>query len=557
MKKFLSLILFQLKDKIDTSWVKQKKTLIQKIVFGVLKFVGVTGVVFGLLYLLTSIMIITKSDMMNLYIVFFSVMMVLSLISTTAGLMKSLYFADDNKVLVTLPVNSSQLFFSKLIVYYIFELKRAMDILFPVSLGAFIAMFVLKQISFISIIWSIIPMIFIIAFLILLGSLLSIPALYLFKFFKKYQLIELILFILLAVFIIFAVVRLIKLIPEDIDVQQQWPKFQKDLREIMNQFNIYVYPLTHSVRSMMGELNNVDLTYSLTGLSFLKFAIIFGADAILGGIVFLVIKPFYFVMMTKTSEFDKNSVGTGKKNILHQKYLTFVNKEFKLSFRDIEISGSYISIYIAVPILLLFIDSVFSAISTRLEGDQMAYAFNILLIVLPYLASNSVIATLYSKEGRAAYIKKTKPINPLFPLISKLVFNLIFSIPSIVACSFVFADFAKLSPWLVALLSLSILLIQYAHILYSATLDIMNPQNEGYATNGDDFVNPNEKTATAVGFICSFILALICFFFFKESYRLYSNYNLAIAKILVIAALAFGSSLLLFVLKIKAFYYER
>ena len=38
MKQLLQLTLFQLKDKIDMSWMKSKKTLIQSIVFGVLKF---------------------------------------------------------------------------------------------------------------------------------------------------------------------------------------------------------------------------------------------------------------------------------------------------------------------------------------------------------------------------------------------------------------------------------------------------------------------------------------------------------------------------------------
>ena len=85
----------------------------------------------------------------------------------------------------------------------------------------------------------------------------------------------------------------------------------------------------------------------------------------------------------------------------------------------------------------------------------------------------------------------------------------------------------------------------------------MNPQNEGYATNGDDFVNPNERTSTIIGFIASIIIALISFGLFKESYMNYSSYWLAAVKILLIAIAVFGSCLLLFVLKIKAYYYEK
>ena len=55
MKQLLQLTLFQLKDKIDMSWMKSKKTLIQSIVFGILKFAIVAVVTFAILYALTSV----------------------------------------------------------------------------------------------------------------------------------------------------------------------------------------------------------------------------------------------------------------------------------------------------------------------------------------------------------------------------------------------------------------------------------------------------------------------------------------------------------------------
>ena len=85
-----------------------------------------------------------------------------------------------------------------------------------------------------------------------------------------------------------------------------------------------------------------------------------------------------------------------------------------------------------------------------------------------------MIATLYSKEGRAGYIKKTKPINPLGALVAKLLFNLIFSVISIVVSVAIFASFTKIGIAESIFLALAILLIQYGHIFYSATLDIMN-----------------------------------------------------------------------------------
>ena len=82
MKQFWHLSLLQLKDKIDFSWVKSKKTLIQAIVFGVLKFAVVAVVAFALLYLLTLIGFVNKyQDAVPLFTIFLAVMFVLNVAS--------------------------------------------------------------------------------------------------------------------------------------------------------------------------------------------------------------------------------------------------------------------------------------------------------------------------------------------------------------------------------------------------------------------------------------------------------------------------------------------
>jgi hypothetical protein len=203
-------------------------------------------------------------------------------------------------------------------------------------------------------------------------------------------------------------------------------------------------------------------------------------------------------------------------------------------------------------------DRVISAISTSLRGDNIAFAVNLLLTILPLLASNSTIATLYSKEGRSAYITKTNPVDPLLPLISKLLFNLLFSIPSIIACSIIFANFSGLGGGLALIFALSVLLLQYAHIFFCAAQDIMNPQNEAYATSGSNFNNPNETRATIVAFVFSFIISFVFYFFLQESYREYDgDYSAAFVRLFIASVILFAGFLYLFVMKIKAFYYDK
>ena len=566
MKQLLRLTLFQLKDKIDMSWMKSRKTLIQTIVFSVLKFVAVAVIVSGILFLLTKVGFLNKyHDIIRLFTMFLAVTMFLNLCSSTYNLSKSLYMADDNKVLITFPVNANKLFFSKLFVYYFYELKRSFLLLIPGIFGFLVfEAFDFKsfEVNFLQIIWMIIPVIMLVAIQVLLASILSIPFLYIYRLFKRNQIFDLILVAIGVSAFIFVVVKLINLIPDDIDLDRQWPSMVNGFAKFIETFDDYAYPVNYYSRIFFGEIAGTgttwnDVHYQLLGFTFLRALIALGVLTILGLVAFLLIRPFYFTMIYKTFEYDKNPQLVMRKNVKHKKYVTFANKEFKLSFRDFDISGSYIAIYIIVPILLFFMDRVISAISTSMRGNNIAIAVNVLLTILPLLASNSTIATLYSKEGRTAYLTKSNPVNPFIPLTSKLLFNLVFSVPSIIACSIIFANFSGLGVPIAVLFSVSVLLIQYAHIFYSAAQDIMNPQNEVYATTGSDFNNPNEARATVMAFIGSFAITVVLYFMLVESNALHGNYLSAFIRLFVVAAFLFAGFLYLFIKKIQAFYYEK
>ena len=563
MRQLIKLTLLQFRDKIDLSWTKSKKDLIRTIVFGIAKFAVVAAIVYAVLYLLTLIGIVEKYQAtMPLFTLFLTLVLVMSLGSATFNLMQSLFFADDNKVLITFPVTANTLFFSKILVYFFFELKKSLGIFIPGTLGFLI--FAISgykniEITFWSFIWGVVPVLLSIMAVVLLGSVLAIPFLYVYRFFKKHSILDLILVIALVGVGLFAVIKLIGLIPEDIDLDKDWPSMKRAIGDFFVSIDAYAYPFNFLSRSIFGEYKGFSPHYALAPRTFLIALILLGAIVALGLIVFFLIKPFYFRMMNKTFEFDKNPNLTQKKNVRHKKYVTYANKEFKLSFRDFDISGSYIAIYIIVPILLFLMDRVISAISTSMRGDNIAIAINILLTILPLLASNSTIATLYSKEGRTAYITKTNPVNPFVPLVSKLLFNLIFSVPSIVGCAVIFANFMgdTINVAIPIMFAVSVLCLQYAHILFCAAQDLMNPQNESYATTGSDFNNPNETHATISAFIASAVITLGFYFMLGESMNLYNNYLSAFFRLMIISVFLFVGFLYLFIRKIQAFYFEK
>lgn len=557
-KKMVPLVSFQLSDKLDLRWLKSRKTAIQKLVFGILKFALVVGAIAAVLVLFSFLGIINSSEMVDLYVLFFTLIMILLLLGDTHRLTQSLYYAEDNKLLVTFPVTSTMLFFSKIINFIIFDCIKNLSLLIPVSFGFAIGGIFLGQIQPITLIWLIVPLAFASSIIVLLASLLSVPYLYIYRLFKTVPVLELVTLLIITAGIVIGVTYLIGLIPNDIDLINQWPAMRLTAQNFISDVCKFVFPFTFVVRAMFGKHGATYLGYRLIGECFLDFAILVGVFAVMILICYLAIKPFFFYMMTKSFEFEKNIIDEPKPNKKRQKYLTFVNKELVLSIRDIDISGSFLLVYILAPILLYFINTVFSSISTNADGEIMIYAFNILLMILPYLASNSVIATIYSREGRAAYMKKTKPISLIFPLSSKVLVYIVSSIISIVCCGIIFSRFTADSGLGVIcpiLFTITVCLIQIGHMYYSATLDIMNPQNESYATTGSSENNSNENISTIIAFIFSALFALISYFLISECEA--GNYAIAFIKLFIIGLVVAASCLLLFILKVKAYYYEK
>lgn len=554
MKGLKSLVLMQLKDKIDFSIVNEKKQLLRLLLLSLLKFILITAAVFVILYLCVQF-IFTQDETPQVLILVLSFMLILSTISCTAQLMKNLYFADDNRVLITFPIAANKIFVSKIIVYYLYELKKSFYFLIPITLSGVILLITKGMCNWFVAIWMFIPMLFIVMLPVLIGGLLSIPAMFIYRFLKKYSIIEAILLVALLIYAVIMIVFLINLIPENIDLQNQWPIIKESIRSFLKMVEEKLFVFSHLLYSIIGTHKNLNYTFQL--INFIEFGITVITDMILFILVYFLSRPFFFNMMSKNFEINKNKI-TARDNKKRGKYTTFIHKEFTINIRTMNISINYLIVYIIVPIMILFLNAMYKAMDTRRLGDLLIYSFNILLICLPFLASNALVATYYSREGRTGYLKKTKPIYALYPLFTKMIFNAIFSIPAILITVIVFGKSVNFTWGQIIVMNFAILLLHLGHMVYSAMLDIMNPQNEQYATTGETFDNPNENKSTIYAFVISFIYALIAYKLLSES-SVSGNINdltFGMIKLLIISFGYLNSTLMLFIKRIKAFYYE-
>lgn len=556
MKQLVTLVSMQLRDKIDLSWIHDKKLRIRNIVLGVTKFIVISILIFLLLKFSSSppSVIFYYSESPIVMTLVLTLSLVLSVISCTSGLMKNLYFSEDNKVLITFPVNANKIFLSKLVVYFVYEVKRAFSFLIPISFSCVLYMFTKRCVSFYALLYMWIPLLFVIALPVLLGALLSIPAMYIYRLLKKLPVLEALIAIFTLIALIILVVKAIDLIPENIDLMNQWPAIAKHIRKFLLLIDENLKICGGLISTIIGE-KQPSLSYSLELVSILKLLILIATDFVLLVLTYYLSRPLFFKMMAKNFEINKNATQK-KRNVKRNKYLTFIHKEFIINLRTIDISVNYLVVYIIVPISIFLLNKLYQAMDTRELGNLLIYTFNVLLICLPLLSSNALVATYYSREGRTGYMKKSKPIFAAYPLIAKLFFNMLFSIPSVFVSVYAFGILNNISKTNMLIFALAILILHYAHMLWSAMLDIMNPQNEQYATTGEEVDNPNETKSTALAFVISIAYSLFAYKLLSES-NLYTNgLTQGFLKLFIISCLLFIGISVLFIKRVKAYYYD-
>ena len=291
------------------------KLRIRNIVLGVTKFIVISILIFLLLKFSSSppSVIFYYSESPIVMTLVLTLSLVLSVISCTSGLMKNLYFSEDNKVLITFPVNANKIFLSKLVVYFVYEVKRAFSFLIPISFSCVLYMFTKRCVSFYALLYMWIPLLFVIALPVLLGALLSIPAMYIYRLLQKLPVLEALIAIFTLIALIILVVKAIDLIPENIDLMNQWPAIAKHIRKFLLLIDENLKICGGLISTIIGE-KQPSLSYSLELVSILKLLIVIATDFVLLVLTYYVSRPLFFKMMAKNFEINKKA--TQKKRLL-------------------------------------------------------------------------------------------------------------------------------------------------------------------------------------------------------------------------------------------------
>ncbi len=551
MKNLIILVKMQVKEQMNFKRLSldgiSPFKIFLSILGALLKFALVTALCFALLIVANYLQIFNGAlSRINAMSLIFSVMFAASIISCTAGLTKALYFAHDNSVLLTLPCKPIQVYLSKLIIFFVNEMRRNFTFLVPL----FVAFFITEKYPTGAYFWLIFCMILVSLLTVGIGSLLSIPAMYISSIFRRRKLLQALTLVFLVSAVTYSLFKAIALIPEDINILGNWGstfwKISEFLKTYTNKMSII-----HNVSLMMlGEIPLLAIEFPFKATAIRALAVL-SASAITLGSSLLIVRPLFYKMASKPFEHLKRQVRPHKNHVLPRR-ISAVWAETLGAMKSANRIFFNVAILIAVPMLIFLQTKIFLAMKTRDMGDYMVVAFNVLIILLVLLNANTYAASVFSRDGRSSYLIKTQPAKYSMLLNAKLVPNTVFGVLSLASTFVILYTTSSIGGLNAVLLMLGITLIYIAHLIFCAELDMMNPQNELYASMGDSENNPNESKATASAFIISFLVAAIVFLLMVEKFS-----TAVFVKIFLIGLCAFIWRAHLFNSKIRVYYKEK
>ena len=546
MSSLYNLTMMQLKEKMNFSFKQNLKKSLFSLSFFIIGFAAITVLCYFLIFFAKKMSVFDLNGAFptNVLVCVFTVMFGLSILFTTVSLVQSLYFSRDNFVLLTLPTTPSVVFLSKLLVHYVFEMKKNFLFLIPL----FIAYGINSNLPFYYYPWVLFLFLLVVTLPVLIGALLSIPAMYFYQAIRKIKGLQYALLGLVVAGLIALAAYVITLIPADINLVETWGTTFFRIKHFLMQFEKAALPISWLVRLMVGRGATAAIFGIYTVYIFLG---LIGVIAFFGVLCFYLSRPLFYSMASKPFEYKKNMNAKVKKERKLTPFLAVVKKEWLMAFRDSSFISVVAQLLIVMPLAIALLNSLYNAMNTRFLGTQLTVCFNIFIVLLFMLSANIRMASAYSKDGSSAYLNKLQPSSCAKLLFAKLTVNFVVGAIGLAATTTVYSMYHALDVKNLVLFAFVIYFVFIAHLFASAQLDIMNSQADQYATFSGQSNNPNENKSIILTFILSAFFAAFWMVMAMEDNRT------AWYKVLFLAVAYLGLKIYFYFMKIKVYYREQ
>ncbi|MBQ7250264.1 MAG: hypothetical protein IJS37_02870 [Bacilli bacterium] len=548
---FKALVSMQLRAFFPYSFQEQKKKALIRLILYLLGVAAITGILYLVLFLLGFLGVFGIGGRLPIPVwnVLFFLFLIVNFFSCLNRVTSSLYFSEDNRVLLSLPLSPQRVFLSKLIVLFIQELVRSCFTFLPLLVSIGIAYNMPVYYFF----WQLITIPLLSLLPLALSAVISIPTFYIKRFLKRYPLIQSLIVLAILIAGTVGIFVLTSFIPEDLALASKWPNiYFPAITSFTQQVNTVLLPFAYLTAMCTGYLGTVqtgigDIVPLFSMTSLIPFGVV--VTLIVGGLGLSsqLAKRVYSNLSVSSFEHDVVKVKEKKSERPLPSFVSFLKKELFVEFRSTQaLTGNYL-LFIVTPLATLLLNVVFNSMKKSFTGQLFTLLFNGLIIALIAMATSVSMASVYSREGNSSYLLHSSPMTLRRALLSKLFLRALLMTASLALTIAVYANNCTLDYVPMATVFFSLYFMYLGHLLWSAELDYMHPKIGLYRDGGKSAFNPNEAVSTVLAFLFAFIFAGLMFFFAYESIAT------GFYRLLAFSAFFFLARLFFFLMRIKGY----
>ncbi len=547
VSRIRALLHMQMGDKLRRSTKKQRRKRAFMTFLQVLAILVITAVLTALCILSKTYLHITLSP--NLLAAMFLLTQVISILANVGTIQNVLFTDKENMMLLTFPCTFREIALSKLLLFFLRELRKSCFFLFPFLIGFGIAsgrgivyyLFALVACALLSALPIFVACILSIAFLYGKRWLQSSPPIY----------ITSLVIVFAAIFLV--AYRVLSVLPNPLDLIQNYGKYMDSIQDGINLVANYSLHYGSLSKLMTGSGTILDLVILLVA----------SAVTVVAGISILL--PFYFRAVSSSAERS-----TRKKKVRHKRhegsslaegkerrtrfglYRTFLHKELILTVRDVQKLSTTVTSFFVLPLASYVLNYVLDTINTNPLGDYMIIAFNLMISASLLAAFNTDCACALSLEGLEFCVLKTAPSNTMSIAWAKITVTLLSNLIAIGGTTVMLYFITGIKILDLVLFALTLLLIAGGMVLWSFQLDVRRPLFLEYASKGSSGVvdNPNVGKAALIGFLAATLAGVLSLIL------LYDNYATGWLRIVGIAAGFCLARAFLFYRNLQVYFHE-
>ena len=510
MKQIWNILKLQLQNRYAFSKDWKKRLL------SVGKYLLIFGVVLFVIWFLLSRISFFLGLKFNpeLFSFIIFVIFVVSLISAISNIMTNMYMSKDNEILLSFPVSFNQLFTSKLILLYINELvfnfvyvapmligvgivARSMDNLGTSiagisALAGTIAAMGAKYYLVCLLVFPIIPFA-----TLSIGSLLSIPVMFLVKYLKGHNKTTIVfsLISLTAIFILY--MYLITNVSGAFNIANDQFRANAEvnakIKEMGGKTGLFFW-FSH----IFFDMKFIGRLY----IFFAGFLLIFVA-------VFLLIRPFYQKIAVFNNETKKETKSKARKFVKRTPEKELFLNEVRTCLRSPSIIFQYFIFTLLMPLIVYTYDKLLFSIVVNQTGQALIFASHVLVLMMLTCLSSAISTVAISRQGGLLYISKMIPVKYEKQALIKIAFNVGITWVAIIISTIVSCIFSTAKDGLLIVCSIAAMLFSLGHVCQSYDTDLRKPSLNWYDVSEIDVLSKNTTTSILYGFIVSVIFTFL------------------------------------------------